>query len=106
MLQKRNEKSNQLMVGDTVVIANRFFQNHQIIKREYGFGRVIQLDKEVPYIWVEFSRSTDFIYYMNRGWLTVVEPNNDISDNRKMRVKFHPVYLEKVETKHAKKKQK
>lgn len=100
--QRLNQKSNQLIVGDLVLVADRFFANHALdnMKFKIGVGQISQVDGEMPYVWASFGYQPSFLEYQQKGYVKEIKSagkGNIIS------VKIHPVYLERYKVRRGKK---
>ena len=96
--RKRNEKSNQLKVGDRVIIANRFYHNHGMKIVNSGIGTVREIvpawESKLPAVKVVFSFNPAFFQYSNNGYMKISTFKD--ANGFMMLVRIHPVYLEKV----------
>src|SRR5688572_6119399 len=83
-------KSNQIAIGDRVIIANRFFTNHGMKRSLVGTGTVLSIS--IPYIRVQFVTHHIFVYCKANGFIkSLVMPEKGVSV-----VEINSVYLEKV----------
>lgn len=98
--QSHQAKSNQLTVGETVVLANRFFNNHALPHREHGIGIIKTVESGTPYVWVSFAHHQDFQKYIELGYLSEIDQRGPVDT-----IKVHPVYLERIKVRRGKKKQ-
>jgi hypothetical protein len=88
--RKSKAKSNQLQIGDKVIIANRFFLNHGMKRHLVGEGKVLYVS--LFFIRVEFKYHSTFAYCKTNGFIKgLAMPVKDIAV-----IDIHPVYLEKV----------
>jgi len=88
--QRTKAKGNQLVIGDKVTIANRFFSNHGMRRHLVGEGKVLYVS--AFFVRVEFKHHYTFTYCRSKGYIKgLVIPSKEIAV-----IDIHPVYLEKV----------
>ena len=94
--QKQNQKNNLLKVGDSVIIANLFFANHGLSRKEIGAGYIVSIEHApTECVEVDFRFHPVFLQCVKNGYIyscLQFKENNVYC----ARVKIHPVYLDKI----------
>ena len=93
-MNKQQSKSNQLMVGDKVTIANRFFDNHGLNRHAIGIGNIASVNN-VNQVTVKFMYDARFIQWQINGYIKVAGHYVDMGKPMAV-VEINPVYLEKI----------
>ncbi len=106
--RKAKQEANKIKVGDSVIIANRFFLNHGLKYQDLGIGIVneikeITAEHQQPSLIIRLPKtlSAAVIFDMFVKDLLIISKNYQFENF--ITIKIHPLYVEKVTVKKVRK---
>lgn len=99
MLNQKAKPKNSIMVGDSVIIANRFFNNHGMTIKSVGTGHVINIEHTpTEFMEIDFRFHPILLACARNGYIFSCRQFKE-NDIFVARIKIHPVYIDKIKEK-------